>query len=76
VEDWPGARIWEELHVRLSMPGFTLNEGEFFSKNMLETLSRVSEPMLHRPAAHRQRPSAPVRDRAGGVSGGEPPPRR
>jgi p-hydroxybenzoate 3-monooxygenase len=47
VEDWPDERIWEELRIRLSMPGFTLNEGEVFSKNMLEMLSRVSEPMQY-----------------------------
>jgi p-hydroxybenzoate 3-monooxygenase len=47
VEDWPDERIWEELRIRLSQPGFTLNEGEIFSKNMLEMLSRVSEPMQY-----------------------------
>lgn len=47
VEDWPDERIWEELRVRLSLPGFTLNEGEIFSKNMLEMQSRVSEPMQY-----------------------------
>jgi p-hydroxybenzoate 3-monooxygenase len=47
VEDWADERIWEELRIRLSMPGFTLNEGEIFSKNMLEMQSRVSEPMQY-----------------------------
>lgn len=47
VEDWPDERIWRELRVRLSLPGFTLNEGEIFSKNMLEMQSRVSEPMQY-----------------------------
>jgi p-hydroxybenzoate 3-monooxygenase len=47
VEDWPDERIWEELRIRLSMPGFTLNEGAIFSKNMLEMASRVSEPMQY-----------------------------
>lgn len=40
-------RIWEELRIRLSQPGFTLNEGEIFSKNMLEMVSRVNEPMQY-----------------------------
>jgi p-hydroxybenzoate 3-monooxygenase len=47
VDDWPDERIWQELRVRLGMPGFTLNEGEVFSKNMLEMQSRVSEPMQY-----------------------------
>lgn len=47
VEDWPDHRIWAELRTRLSMPGFTLNEGEIFSKNILDMQSRVSEPMQY-----------------------------
>lgn len=47
VDDWPDERIWEELRIRLSTPGFTLNEGEIFSKNMLEMQSRVLEPMQY-----------------------------
>ena len=47
VEDWPDERIWHELRLRLAKPGWTLQEGEIFSKNMLEMQSRVSEPMRH-----------------------------
>ncbi|MCW2746106.1 MAG: FAD-binding monooxygenase [Mycobacterium sp.] len=47
VEDWPDERIWAELHTRLAMPGFTLNDGPIFSKNMLEMQSRVCEPMQY-----------------------------
>lgn len=47
VEDWPDERIWHELRLRLAKPGWTLHEGEIFSKNMLEMQSRVSEPMRH-----------------------------
>jgi p-hydroxybenzoate 3-monooxygenase len=47
VEDWPDDRIWAELRTRLGHPGFTLNEGPIFSKNMLEMQSRVSEPMQY-----------------------------
>jgi len=47
IEDWPDDRIWSELRTRLSLPGFALNEGPIFSKNMLEMQSRVSEPMQY-----------------------------
>jgi p-hydroxybenzoate 3-monooxygenase len=47
VEDWPDGRIWAELRTRLAQPGFILNEGPIFSKNMLEMQSRVSEPMQY-----------------------------
>jgi p-hydroxybenzoate 3-monooxygenase len=47
VEDWPDERIWKELRTRLAMPGFALNEGPIFSKNMLEMQSRVCEPMQY-----------------------------
>lgn len=47
MDDWPDDRIWSELRTRLAKPGWTLNEGDIFSKNMLEMESRVLEPMSH-----------------------------
>ncbi|SFD64253.1 p-hydroxybenzoate 3-monooxygenase [Actinopolyspora alba] len=47
IEDWPDWRIWSELRTRLAKPGWTLHEGEIFSKNILEMHSRVTEPMRH-----------------------------
>lgn len=47
VDDWPDDRIWRELRTRLAKPGWTLNEGPIFSKNMLEMQSKVCEPMQH-----------------------------
>lgn len=47
VDDWSDERIWTELRTRLAKPGWTLNEGEVFSKNILEMESRVIEPIRH-----------------------------
>lgn len=47
VENWPDERIWDELRARLAHPGWTLNEGPIFSKNMLDMRSRVAEPMQY-----------------------------
>lgn len=47
VDDWPDERIWQELRLRLAKPGWTLHEGEIFSKNTLEMHSRVLAPMRH-----------------------------
>lgn len=47
VEDWSDDRIWTELHDRFARPGFVLNDGPIFSKNMLEMASRVCEPMQY-----------------------------
>ena len=47
VESWPDERIWDELRARLEKPGWTLNEGPIFSKNMLDMRSRVAEPMQY-----------------------------
>lgn len=49
TDAWPDNRIWDELRVRLELPGFTLNEGPIFSKNMLDMQTRVSEPMTYGP---------------------------
>jgi p-hydroxybenzoate 3-monooxygenase len=46
--NWPDARIWEELHVRLGDPGRTeLAEGRIFQKGVTPCRSFVAAPMQH-----------------------------
>lgn len=45
IEDWQDARIWEELGLRLSSGGRTLNEGPILEKGITTMRSFVVEPM-------------------------------
>lgn len=45
VEDWSDRRVWDELHARLDVPGWTLAEGEVFEKGITPMRSFVAEPM-------------------------------
>jgi p-hydroxybenzoate 3-monooxygenase len=45
IENWPDARIWEELHARFSDPDWTLHEGPIVEKAITEMRSYVVEPM-------------------------------
>ena len=46
VEDWPDARIWDELEVRLhDEEGFVLERGEIFEKGITPMRSFVATPM-------------------------------
>jgi p-hydroxybenzoate 3-monooxygenase len=48
VEDWPDARIWEELHARLAgADGWRLAEGRIFQKGVVAMRSFVVEPMQY-----------------------------
>ena len=47
TEDWPNARIWEELQARVEGGGFRLAEGPIFQKNIIPMRSFVTEPMRH-----------------------------
>jgi p-hydroxybenzoate 3-monooxygenase len=48
VRHWPDARIWEELHVRLSGgDGWQLTEGRIFQKGVIAMRSFVNEPMRY-----------------------------
>jgi p-hydroxybenzoate 3-monooxygenase len=48
VDDWPDARIWEELHVRLAgEDGWRLTEGRIFQKGVVAMRSFVVEPMQY-----------------------------
>ncbi len=47
VEEWPDARIWEELQLRVGANGHTLHEGPITSRSVLPFRSFVQEPMRH-----------------------------
>jgi p-hydroxybenzoate 3-monooxygenase len=44
---WPDARIWEELHVRAGLDGWTLAEGPVLEKGVTGMRSYVVEPMQY-----------------------------
>jgi p-hydroxybenzoate 3-monooxygenase len=45
IEAWPDRRIWDELHARLALPGWTLTEGPILEKGITPMRSAVVEPM-------------------------------
>jgi len=45
IEEWPDARIWEELHSRLVAKDWTLTEGPILQKGVTGMRSFVVEPM-------------------------------
>jgi p-hydroxybenzoate 3-monooxygenase len=47
IANWPDERIWEELHQRLEVPGWTLDEGPVLEKGITPMRSFVSEPLRH-----------------------------
>ena len=47
VEEWPDERIWEELQIRLGLPGWTLAEGPVLKKGVTGMRSFVVEPMRY-----------------------------
>jgi p-hydroxybenzoate 3-monooxygenase len=48
IDDWPDARIWEELHLRLATDaGFELKEGPIVEKTIAWMHSAVTEPMQY-----------------------------
>jgi len=48
IAAWPDARIWDELHARLSThDGWRLIEGEIFQKGIIPLRSFVCEPMQY-----------------------------
>ena len=47
IEKWPDERIWEELRLRLELPGWTLEEGPILEKGITPMRSFVSEPLRH-----------------------------
>ena len=47
LAEWPDARIWEELQVRLGLEGWTLAEGPILEKGVTGMRSYVAEPMRY-----------------------------
>jgi p-hydroxybenzoate 3-monooxygenase len=47
LAEWPDDRIWEELHLRLGLDGWTLAEGPILEKGITGMRSFVVEPMQH-----------------------------
>lgn len=47
IARWPDERIWEELAVRLGLPGWTLTPGPITEKGITALSSTVVEPMQH-----------------------------
>lgn len=45
IANWPDARIWEELHIRLGLDGWSLNEGPVLEKGITGMRCFVAEPM-------------------------------
>jgi p-hydroxybenzoate 3-monooxygenase len=45
LENWPDARIWQELSARFEMDGFVLHEGRIQQKGITPMRSFVAEPM-------------------------------
>ena len=45
LAEWPDARIWEELQLRLGLEGWTLAEGPIVEKGVTGMRSYVAEPM-------------------------------
>ncbi len=45
VEEWPGERIWQELHTRLAAKNWSLTEGPILQKGVTGMRSFVVEPM-------------------------------
>ncbi len=47
VAAWPDDRIWDELHTRTSLEGWTLAAGPILEKGVTGMRSFVTEPMQH-----------------------------
>jgi p-hydroxybenzoate 3-monooxygenase len=47
IERWPDERIWEELHRRFALEGWSLREGPIIEKGITPMRSFVAEPMQH-----------------------------
>jgi p-hydroxybenzoate 3-monooxygenase len=47
VAGWPDERIWEELHIRTAVDGWTLHEGPILEKGVTGMRSFVAEPMQY-----------------------------
>jgi p-hydroxybenzoate 3-monooxygenase len=48
IGEWPDARIWDELHLRLASDGWSLTEGPVREKSITPMRSFVAAPMRYR----------------------------
>ncbi|MEC5150157.1 4-hydroxybenzoate 3-monooxygenase [Cryobacterium sp. GrIS_2_6] len=47
LDQWPDERIWENLHARLGVPGWTLQEGEITDKSITPMRSFVASRLAY-----------------------------
>jgi p-hydroxybenzoate 3-monooxygenase len=47
IANWPDGRIWEQLQLRLALPGWELTEGPVLEKGITPMRSLVVEPMQY-----------------------------
>jgi p-hydroxybenzoate 3-monooxygenase len=47
IESWPDERIWEELHQRFTLAGWSLTEGPILEKGITGMRSFIAEPMQY-----------------------------
>jgi p-hydroxybenzoate 3-monooxygenase len=47
LDEWPDERIWQELHLRLEIDGWTLHEGPVLEKGITAMRSCVFEPIQY-----------------------------
>jgi p-hydroxybenzoate 3-monooxygenase len=47
LEAWPDGRVWEELHARTAVDGWSLAEGRVLEKGVTGMRSYVCEPLRH-----------------------------
>jgi p-hydroxybenzoate 3-monooxygenase len=47
IANWPDERVWEELHLRLATPGWSLPEGPVIEKGITPMRSFVAAPMRY-----------------------------
>jgi p-hydroxybenzoate 3-monooxygenase len=47
MSQWPERRIWDELHTRLAIPGWSLREGRILESGITGMRSFVLEPMQY-----------------------------
>jgi p-hydroxybenzoate 3-monooxygenase len=48
LENWSDARIWEELHLRLALEGWSLPEGPIVERSIAPMRSMVAAPLRYR----------------------------
>ena len=68
ISAWHERRIWDELHARLAVPGWSLNEGTILNSGITGMRSFVVEPMQYRAALPRRRCGHIVRHGRQGIS--------